>query len=344
MRPQIPAATAQPVHAHSFDHSCLAFQQPRYNMAFELQSDQKLGKGTRRIARGQMEKALEMLSGKSGESRSEAVHEARKCFKKIRAVLRLVRPWSGDAAYRRENRAFRDAGRPLTEVRDTKILIETLDKLIEHFAGRSFDEVREELQADRRAVQRRVLEKEGAEAIVAAAVRAGCRRLEQWTDLPNRWPVVGDGLKQTYKKASEAFAEATADPTDENLHECRKQVKYLRYQLEIMRPAWPELMDDLVEQVDRMGQLLGDDHDLVVLRQKLASDPDRFGGASTVETLVALMDRRRTELQHEAKLLGERLLTEPPKEFAGRIKAYWKAWCTESAEPPLVEAAQPAAT
>jgi hypothetical protein len=61
-------------------------------------------------------------------------------------LLRLVRPAVGEKIYRSENVCFRDAGRPLTEVRDVKIFIETLDGLVEHFkehiAGRAFSNVR----------------------------------------------------------------------------------------------------------------------------------------------------------------------------------------------------------
>src|SRR5262249_40401169 len=63
-----------------------------HTMSFELRPDESLRKNIRRIARKQMDDALEMLTAAHPGSRDEAVHEARKCFKKVRAVLRLVRP------------------------------------------------------------------------------------------------------------------------------------------------------------------------------------------------------------------------------------------------------------
>src|SRR5215475_1314183 len=102
-------------------------------MSQELKPDQSLRKNIRRIVRKQMDEALEYLTEPHRGSRDEAVHEARKCFKKIRAVLRVVKPAIARKDHRRENVCFRDAGRPLTEVRDAKIVVETLDKLAEHF-------------------------------------------------------------------------------------------------------------------------------------------------------------------------------------------------------------------
>ena len=82
-------------------------------MSFELKPDQSLGRNIRRLARKQMNAVLEELTGPRKGPRDEAVHEARKSFKKDRAVLRLARPAIGRKTYRAQNACFRDAGRPL---------------------------------------------------------------------------------------------------------------------------------------------------------------------------------------------------------------------------------------
>jgi CHAD domain-containing protein len=316
-------------------------------MAFQLKAGESLPRGMRRIARRQMDKALEQFSGAAGGSRDKAVHEVRKCFKRIRAVLRLVRPEIGEAAYRRENYCLRDAGRPLIEVRDAKVLIAALDNLTKHFAGhvagRSFADVRKELQASQRAVRKRVLDEQDAFAAVAAAVRQVRERVRDWAGVRDRWPSVGDGLRQVYQQASRAFAAAAADPTVEKLHEWRKQTKYLRYQLEILEPVWPAIMEELADQADRLGTLLGDDHDLAVLRQTLAANPEPFGDRDTLEVLLALIDRRRLELQHEAGLLGQRFFQDRPRNLVRRLRGYWKTWRAEN-EEAKAEESQPAGT
>ena len=299
-------------------------------MAFELKSGQSLRKGVRRIVRKQLDDVSAELTREREAPRDEAVHEARKCFKKIRAILRLVRPVIGNTAYRAENTCFRDAARPLTEVRDAKILIETLDGLVEHFhehiAGRAFADVRKALQENLRGVRRRVLDEHNAFTVAAEVVRAARERVKDWAGAPDRWSSVGRGLEDTYRKAGAAFAEAAGDPSVENLHEWRKQAKYLRYQLEVLRPVWPDRMGELVDEADGMGNLLGDDHDLAVFRQLLTDDPDRFGDAGDREALLALIDRRRAELEQEAMLLGQRFFADRPRRFARRLKGYWKAW------------------
>src|SRR4051794_31867359 len=84
-----------------------------------------------RILRKQVGKALEALNT-DGPLADEVVHDARKRLKKARALLRLLREALGPRIYRRENACLRDAGRPLTEVRDAKVLVDTFDELAEH--------------------------------------------------------------------------------------------------------------------------------------------------------------------------------------------------------------------
>jgi len=310
-------------------------------MAFELRSAESLRKGVRRLVRKQLDNVSEEMSSDHTGQRDEAVHEGRKSFKKIRAVLRLVRPAIGEKAYRAENNCFRDAGRPLTEVRDAKVLVETLDGLIEHYrehiTGRAFADVREALQNNLRSVRRRVLDQKKAFGATAKVVGQARKHVKDWADAPNSWSSVGRGLEKTYGQACAAFEEAAGDPTTEKMHEWRKQAKYLRYQLELLHPLWPERLGELAEEADQMGTLLGDDHDLAVLRQMLTSHPDRFGDEGDREALLALIDRRHAELLREALQLGRRFFEDRPRRFARRLKAYWKTWRNPPPTPRSTE-------
>ena len=301
-------------------------------MAFRLQRDESVAKGIKRLVRRQIDKALDRITKDGGDD--EAVHDARKRFKKIRAGLRLARDELGEKTYRRENTCFRDAGRPLTEIRDAKVLLNALDQLNDHFAGHgaagAFDAVRKALKANRQVVRRRVLEEDKALNRVRKAVAGARARIPDWRIRHKGWSALCPGLKRIYRNGARALMAASADATVANLHEWRKQTKYLWHQLQILESVWPQIMEGLANQAHELTQHLGDDHDLAVLRQTVTADPDTFGGDSTLETLLALIDRRREELQREAFLLGRRLYRDKPKVFIDRIKGYWKAWRSEA--------------
>ncbi len=97
------------------------------------------------------------------------------------------------------------------------------------------------------------------------------------------------------------------------------------------------MVAELADQADHLSELLGDDHDLAVLQQMLADEPDRFADAATRELLAALIEHRRGELQHEAMLLGPRLFLDRPKAFARRLEGYWHLWRAEGEPQPSNE-------
>ena len=85
---------------------------------------------------------------------------------------------------------------------------------------------------------------------------------------------------------------------------------------------WPGVMGELAEEVHTLADLFGDDHDLVVLRGKLTSSPEEFGGRARVQKLLTFIDRRRRELEEETFALGHRLYADKPKDFTGRLRGY----------------------
>jgi CHAD domain-containing protein len=305
-------------------------------LSFQLRADESVADGIRRVVCEQIDKGLDRLTGQGKNStRDEAVHDARKAFKKVRAVLRLVGKDLGSKIYQRENICFRDAARPLTEVRDAKMLVEAFDKLMEHFAGevssRRFAKVRQALQGHQRAVRRRVLDEEDALSKVVRAVKGARKRVKDWPIGPDKWSTVGKGLRRVYKTAMRAFAAGEEERTVENLHEWRKQVKYLWHQLQLLTPIWPDVIKELANQAHELADYLGEDHDLAVLRQKLVDEGDKFGNAGVRETLLALIDRRRDELEQASFLVGRRYYYEKPGDFADRLRMYWKTWRLEVA-------------
>jgi CHAD domain-containing protein len=296
---------------------------------YQFKPDESVKKGIRRMARRQIEQALEELRAQG----ADAVHSVRKRFKKVRAALRLARSGLDRQTYKSENRCFRAAGRSLSEVRDAEALLEAFDKLARRLGG-SVDagllsKVREGLEAHRREVARRVLEQgqalEGARGLVESAPE----RIGKWDVAPNGWSTLRDGLQEVYRKGYRALAEAGDEPSDENLHEWRKRVKDLRHALEILRPIWGDVLEELAGQARSLGDCLGDDHDLAVLRALLQREPDTFGGASAARALFPGIEKRRGELQQAAFLLGRRVYGEKPRVFARRMGTYWKTWREE---------------
>ena len=145
------------------------------------------------------------------------MHEARKATKKSRAVLRLVRDEIGSKTYARENAALRDAARRLSAPRDATVLVDAVDRLGRQvpLARRSLAPLTAVLTERRDEVAKRVLHDEGAMTAAAgelAEIRGRITSLEVGTD---RFSALEGGLKRTYSRGRNAFADARKKPTDE---------------------------------------------------------------------------------------------------------------------------------
>ena len=99
-------------------------------MAYRLaKSQDTVQDGVRKIATDLIDKAID--AAKQRRSPEQTVHELRKTCKRLRGLIRLVRPVFAD--YHTENAAFRDASRTLSYLRDTAVLIQTYDSLLDAY-------------------------------------------------------------------------------------------------------------------------------------------------------------------------------------------------------------------
>ena len=316
-------------------------------MAFQLKAKESVSDGIRRNVRRQIEKALDRLGAESkphqrDASKDEAAHrDVRKCFKKVRAALRLVREDLGDDIYREENWCFRDAGRPLREVRDAEVLVEAVDKLAS--AGRRSgragsicedprDFARKSPGSDPPRTRGRSIRCGGRSRHARARETSGLEDRARRLGRPGGWPpaYIPD------RSSRARFGGGKLEHGE--FHEWRKQARHLWGQLQLLEAAWTGSEKELGDRNQRLVQLLGDDHDLAVLRETLAADPLAYGGHRILKDVFAVIDRQREELKRQAFALGRTLYKDLPKVFTGRIEAYWKAWAAEveAVKPPTI--------
>src|SRR6266496_1804935 len=94
-----------------------------------LERQENLDAGLTRIARETIDRALAHLTDSTTDTATR-VHESRKRFKEIRAVLRLGR-FGLDGDFAALNVAFRDAGRQLAATREADALV-AMAKTLRH--------------------------------------------------------------------------------------------------------------------------------------------------------------------------------------------------------------------
>jgi len=288
---------------------------------YRLRADEGAAPGLRRIARGQIDLATDALE--AGDDRDDAIHDARKALKRLRALVRLARDELGDQVYRRENRAFRDAGRRLSGVRDAAVLVETLDAIAEdhrdELPSGAFAGLRDAFCADARAARERIEADPGRIDAVLADLRHARGRAVTWPLRDDAGvQMLAPGMRRIARRGRRALRAARADTTDETIHELRKRAKDLWHAAQVTRPASPKPLRELGRRAHALSDAAGDDHDLAVL---LAA-ADRKASALAPgerELLEGLVARRRAALQREALDRGACVYKRKPGRLARRL-------------------------
>ena len=297
-------------------------------MTLEFKGKKSATKETRKILRRQIDKSLKCLDGR--RISDGRIHRARKQIKMARATLRLLRDGLANKHYRAENRRLRDAAKPLGEARDAAVL----RKAFEHIrSGAPSTRVRR----DRALEMERMLANEQSRA--HRQVAGGCgvphaRRLlhearartSRWDLGSKGWSTIGAGLRRIYRQGRKALHTVHTAPSDTAFHEWRKQVKYLRYQIQLLRPIWPGSLDALATELHTLSDYLGNDHDLVVLRSKLTANESPLTPELGRKVLLATLDRERGVLQRKALKVGVRVFEERPVLFCSRLRQHWRDW------------------
>jgi CHAD domain-containing protein len=289
-------------------------------MGYRLRPGEGAADGVRRIARGQIDFAADELDGKGDGDLDSAVHESRKAFKRLRALVRVSRDALGDEAYRRENTIFRDAGRRLSAARDAAVMVETLEGLTARYrtelADDAFSGLRDALADEAAAASARLADDRGAVEEVQGALAAARRRVAGWPiDDDGGLELLEPGFERIYRRGRRALKAARKDPDTEQLHELRKRAKDLWHAAQILRPAAPKPVKKLARRAHALSDLAGDDHDLAVLR---AAARERHATLARGELalLEGLIDRRRGRLQRKALSRARRVYARKPRKLA----------------------------
>jgi CHAD domain-containing protein len=298
-------------------------------MAYRLKTTESIEREMHRVSREQIDKALAEI-GDEKLDQAETIHQVRKRCKKLRALLRLFRGCLSDSdTYSFESAYFRGAARSLSDLRDVEAIIESYDKLMKIFGRdvdqRHFSGIHRKLLDDREqfAMQANELS-DKLDAFKERMIEAR-KRIDNWRLTADGPDVVEAGLKRTYRRGREAMDAAYENPSCESFHEWRKRVKYHWYHCRLLRAIWTPVLKARIGELDKLATLLGDYHDLDVLRPRIKSMSNSPVNTDAPRRLLDITDERQKEIRTEAQPLGKKLFAEKPKHLCRRFASYWSA-------------------
>jgi CHAD domain-containing protein len=294
-------------------------------MAYVLEAGESVPAGIMRVIQEQLEDAAAQLSQTDKSKRDDAIHEARKSVKKIRAALRLVEDDLG-ALFDRENIRLRNTGRKLASFRDAAAAIEIFEGVL---ADAKLEKdtlgsirrglVQEKRKSDQSPALRTVLGK------LAKSLSTTDKRVKQWPLRTGGYPGIEKGLKRTFRRGRKAMAAAYDTPTPENYHDWRKRVKDHWYHLTLLEHLWTPEMEKQEKILKELETCLGNDHDLVLLLEKLQAPGAKYR-KQDIDSFVELAGDHQKKLRESAASLGEEIYDEKPGTFVKRVGKRWSVW------------------
>lgn len=253
----------------------------------------------------------------NGNDRAQLVHEARKTIKRMRAMARLLRRETGEREFARVDSSLRQAGKRLAEARDAEVRIATLGDLRarhpDELGGQAI-----ELLLGRLAQDRDRTRGPDPELAVLADIAGMRRDLLRWNLLEHDREALSVGLRSIYRDGRRRYKRVKSsrarDP--ERMHDWRKRVKSLYYALDMLGGKQAPATAKLTRRADRLGEALGEEHDLWMLASFVEDDP--LLDQQAREPLLEIVQWRRKRLRKRALKLGACLYARKPGVFATR--------------------------
>jgi len=171
------------------------------------------------------------------------------------------------------------------------------------------------------AAEARADEGDAAAADAVATLDAVAARVGDWPLERCDHDTLVHGATRAYRRGRAALAAVEKAPSVERLHDLRKRVKDLWYHGRLLEEAWPRVVKAQSRAAHDLADLLGDDHDLAVLAERVERGVPTDAPIDD-DAVLGLIARRRVELQAEAMPIARRLYAEPPKAFRARLREY----------------------
>ncbi|SEM80254.1 CHAD domain-containing protein [Stigmatella aurantiaca] len=264
----------------------------------------RLDEAARRILAARLADVRHPEASLSGEFSMKGVHDMRVATRRLRAALQVFRPAGRLKKAERQVKQLQDA---LGEVRDLHVQQEWLDQAMrqqpsKHRAGLKSLHARRQGQLGGKSKRLKQALKRWTERTVPTLLL----RMGQLEDSR----AYGGGsvrrhLRQRLKRVEKRMAQYGTAPGAASAHELRKELKRLRYALEIFQPALRRTMDALLEVLVPLQDGLGELHDADVRLELLehtaaeATSPEREAARKLLETVRQERAKRAAEIARE---------------------------------------------
>ena len=294
-------------------------------MPFCILANESVEVAIKRIANEELNNIVHELQDDDLEY-DEKIHQLRKRCKRLRGLIRLVRPQLR-SRFQVENKFYRDLAKEFTSIRDSQALLESLDRLLEYFSEQfSYQPIYDLLNKHKARLLKNDLTLNERLNVVTEKVYIARTRIYSWKIKRDGFTAIKNGLKKTYTDGRNAMFEAYSCLNTTSFHEWRKHVKYHMFHLLLINRIKKKSIMKRYHDLYILSEYLGEYHDLANLSNFIHNNTENFHDQDMIDSITELIERRHSELREIAKPISAKLYAKKPKKLITELEKYWNSW------------------
>lgn len=295
-------------------------------MSYRLKATESMARGLRRLARNELSSASENLR-RSNPPQEEAIHEARKSLKKVRAIVGVIEADGGHGLNGSPKR-LRTVNRTLSDLRDADAMLSALETLRKTnprlLRKRAYARVRRHLASRRRTLMK-TASRNGTWRSVAQNLQKVRRDAKQWRPAHRRFRALESAVRLAHRLGRKAMSRARKRQQAADFHEWRKQMKALWYELRLVEGAGGRVKKD-INLLHRTGTWLGEEHNAVVLCEELGRDTSICESVVDLDRIRLAADQYQCSLRDKTMRRARRIYGRKSRNYVQGIRRAWSAW------------------
>jgi len=285
---------------------------------------QNAGKKLVEAIKKQLER-IEYFSSATNVSPNLVVHEMRKSFKRLRALLLFYDEYPEEFPPEFSIQ-IKNYGQSISIMRESFVNIQIFDRLAESnnlIVDKKIKTAKEKLLAkNKEIIDNSFFGSEGFTSMLAFLKELERQVIRMEIDRPSQLQLAKQ-LVVSYQKAFDCYQLIAIDSDGEEIHDLRKRLKRLWYQIDLIQYLHPRYFRVKSDQLNKITEQLGEDHDLFIFLNDLKLDNLGFD-ASEIEII-------KNQVQHLRDInllkLNPRLkqfFNDPPSFFTQKMEQFFK--------------------
>jgi len=297
-------------------------------MPFKLLLSEEVSAAIGRMTIEQLGRARRDLS--SAQNIQQGVHQARRCLKRSRSLVRLARLILGEKRFHTENRTYRDLGRALARPREASALLEIIERLSLRDDFSAFQPLLTEIK------QLILLDKSKRETelevvALSSLIKTLDASIANWKKKPlppAQFEDMAHGFALSYERGRKSLKRAIKTKNSFFLHEWRKDVQQCWRQMQVLTLIWPDDIMPRIYLARDISKLLGTEHDLNELLIYMKSKKHHWKSNPKIKSLTKPFRKAVKGVQRDLCLhaleRGRRLYAIETEALSKAMTIYWR--------------------